>query len=222
MRHASRTGQTANDRLKATFGARLSGSLAMAAVLHFAVLAYGPEIAVAAPGGAADPIKVVDMPPEVEIPPPPEEPQRPAVPILSPDVEIDPDLTIAPTTLEDAPLEPPRPGLGSGVDVSGPQYWTPHEVRPELRNAREYLRVLETRYPAMLRDAGVGGTVLLWVHVSENGAVVETRVAETSRHPQLDRVAEEVMREVARFRPALNRDQRVPVWVQIPVTFEVR
>lgn len=221
MRQAMMTGGTANDRLKHRFGDRLWASLAAATVLHFAVLAYWPQMTVAAPGLRTAPVDLVPLR-EMDIPQPPDELPRPAVPVPSTDLEIDPDLTVARTTFDDVPVAPPQPRMGSGVEVSDRPEWTPYEVKPELRNAREYLRLLETRYPAMLRDAGVGGTVVLWVHLDETGSVRETRVAETSGYGQLDRVAEDVMREVARFRPALNRDQPVQVWVQIPVTFEAR
>lgn len=214
---------TANDRLKGMFVERLWGSLAIAAMLHFGVLAYWPQMSVAAPGPGAEPVDLIAMPPEVEIPPPPEKLPRPAVPVPSMDMDIDPDLTIAPTTFPDDPSEAlPAPRTGTGVDVSEEPVWVPHEVRPELRNADAYLRALERRYPPLLRDAGAGGTVLLWVYVDATGAVGNTRVVSSSGKPQLDLIAEEVMREVARFRPALNRDSPVPVWVQIPVTFEAR
>jgi len=32
-------------------------------------------------------------------------------------------------------------------------------------------------------------------------------------------VAERLLRDRAHFTPAYNRDQRVPVWIQIPVEF---
>lgn len=221
MRHARTAVGTANDRLKHGFGDRLWASLAAAAVLHFAVLAFWPQMTVAAPGLGSAPVDLVPLR-EMKVPPPPDELPRPAVPMVSTDLEIDPDVTIPPTTFEDVPVAPPQPRMGSGVGVSDRPVWTPYEVKPELRNAREYLRALEGRYPPMLRDAGVGGTVVLWVHLDETGSVLGTRVAETSGYAQLDLVAEELMREVARFRPALNRDQPVRVWVQIPVTFEAR
>ena len=56
----------------------------------------------------------------------------------------------------------------------------------------------------------------------ETGAVRETRLITSSGHDSLDRLAQDLMRETARFSPALNRDQRVPVWIQLPVTFQTR
>ena len=49
-----------------------------------------------------------------------------------------------------------------------------------------------------------------------------TRVVSSSGFTELDQVAERVMSEAARFSPAYNRDTRVPVWIQMPVTFEAR
>lgn len=214
---------TANDRLKRSFGSRFWGSLLAASLVHFAVLALWPEMRAGDVSVDSRELQTVELPPEVKIPPPPEEIARPAVPVLSPDVSVDPELTIPPATFSDNPVESlPEPPRGTGVDVSESPVWTPREVDPDLKNRPEYLRVLQRRYPPMLKDAGIGGTVVLWVFIDETGAVKNTRVIQGSGYEELDRVARELMQEVARFSPALNRDQRVPVWIQIPVTFQAR
>ncbi|MQA90751.1 MAG: TonB family protein [Gemmatimonas sp.] len=127
-------------------------------------------------------------------------------------------LTIARTTFESMSSEPPPPPVRS-ADLSDEPAFTPYEIRPTLRNPDAYARELLREYPATLRDAGIGGTVLLWVFIDEEGGVQRTRVTESSGFEQLDRIAEEVMGRVASFTPATNRDQRVPVWIQLPVTF---
>jgi TonB family protein len=96
--------------------------------------------------------------------------------------------------------------------------FTPFTQAPELRNREEFQQALRDRYPDDMRDAGIGGTILLHVFIDTEGRVAETRVAEGSGHAQLDEAAEEVMRE-ARFAPARNRDEIVPVWIQLPVSF---
>jgi periplasmic protein TonB len=73
----------------------------------------------------------------------------------------------------------------------------------------------------MLRDAGISGTVMLWVKLDDEGNVARTRVAGSSGHEALDEAAERVMRE-ARFTPALHQDRRVAVWIQLPITFQTR
>ncbi|MEX1256703.1 MAG: M56 family metallopeptidase [Gemmatimonadota bacterium] len=96
--------------------------------------------------------------------------------------------------------------------------FTPFEVAPQLRNAPSVQRILESEYPAMLRDAGVGGTVIVHFFIDETGAVGNAAIHESSGQAQLDAAALRAAREFE-FAPALNRDRPVPVWVSIPVTF---
>jgi len=94
-------------------------------------------------------------------------------------------------------------------------------VAPEVRNRNEIGRVLQREYPSTLRDAGIGGTVVMHFFIDEQGVVQNTLVAESSGHTALDQAAERVA-QAFEFSPALNRDQRVPVWIQIPITFQTR
>jgi protein TonB len=106
-------------------------------------------------------------------------------------------------------------------DVSAAPTFTPYTVSPDLRNRDEVARALEREYPPLLRDAGLGGKVNVWLFINEEGIVQNTRVNESSGHPSLDEAALKVA-GVMRFTPALNRDKKVPVWVSIPITFQVR
>ncbi len=89
-----------------------------------------------------------------------------------------------------------------------------------LTNTNTFVQQLERSCPPTLKDAGIGRTVILYVFITENGSVEIVRVQQSSGYPQLDEVAEQLMREVARFSPTLNRNQPVPAWMQIPNTFE--
>jgi len=211
----------ANDRLKNSFNTWFWGSLTAAAAIHFAALAFWPEMTAADISIVSTELEQVEIIQEFEIPPPPEQIARPAVPVLSTNINISDDITIADVTFSENPVSDlPPPPTGGGVTVSDQPTFTPFEVRPELRNRAAYGQALERRYPPMLKDAGIGGTVTLWVFINEDGRVENTRIVNSSGYEQLDRVAEDVMKEVAQFSPALNRDQRVPVWIQIPVTFQ--
>ncbi len=213
---------TANDRLKNSFNNWFWGAVALAALIHFAVIAFFPDMEAADYGIVSAELEAIELPPEVEIPPPPEQIQRPAVPVIATDIQIQEDITIPETTFRDSPVTdlPPPPTAGS-VDVSAAPTFTPYEVAPEMTNRTQFQRILMQRYPPTLRDAGIGGTVRVWVFIDEQGGVRNVRVVESSGYPALDQAAVEVMNE-ARFRPALNRDQRVAVWVQFPVTFQVQ
>lgn len=92
------------------------------------------------------------------------------------------------------------------------------EVMPALLNAAEVKRALQRSYPPMLRDAGIGGRTALLLLIDEQGRVVEAKIRESSGQAALDRVALEVA-PLMRFSPAMNRDQRVRVWAQVPLDF---
>ncbi len=115
---------------------------------------------------------------------------------------------------------PPPPNDGS-VDLSAAPVFTPMTVRPEIRNRSEVQAALMREYPPILRDAGIGGTVEVWLFISEEGRVLDSRVSKSSGQVQFDEAALRVAK-VVRFSPALNRDQIVQVWIQLPITFQVR
>jgi TonB family protein len=96
--------------------------------------------------------------------------------------------------------------------------FTPFTLAPELTNRDEITGALKAAYPAMLRTAGIGGKTLTWIFIDENGRVRTTQVKVTSGYEPLDSAALHVARQM-RFRPAMNRDQVVPVWVEIPIVF---
>ena len=118
---------------------------------------------------------------------------------------------------------PARSGAsgGGGDDSATRDGFAIVKTLPRLLNSEEVTRALVRNYPAFLRDAGVGGDVLIWLLIDENGRVIDTDVRESSGHAALDKAAMEVG-EVMRFSPASNRDQRVKVWVSVPVKFRTR
>ena len=211
--------ETANDRFKRSFGSWFWGSMIAATALHFAVLAFWPNMEATDWSFSADEMEAIELPPEIEIPPPPEQIARPATPVIS-EAEIDEDITIAPTTFEDNRPEnfAPPPGEAA-TDISAAPTFTPFTVRPELRNASEVQRALMREYPSMLRDAGIGGTVLVHFFIDEQGRVQRTLINTSSGHTSLDDAAIRVA-NVFQFSPALNRDTRVPVWISLPITFQ--
>ncbi|MEX0908073.1 MAG: energy transducer TonB, partial [Gemmatimonadota bacterium] len=137
---------------------------------------------------------------------------------------IDDDITIAPTTFDANPVSnlPPPPTSTTGdADLSRAPTFTPMTVRPELKNRDEVQRALVRNYPPLLRDAGIGGSPKLWFFIDESGRVIKTELKESSGYPDLDAAANAVA-EVMEFSPALNRDKKVPVWVEIPIVFSAR
>lgn len=213
---------TANDRLKRSFEPWFWRSLGAATLLHFLLLALWPSMALDDLSIQTEALEQIEVMAEVQIPPPPERIVRPAVPVLSLDMELADDITIAPGTFDANPVAELPPPPSGQADFSQNPVFVPRDVEPVLRNRDEFAAVLQRRYPPMLRDAGIGGTVVLWVWVEESGAVGQTRVISSSGNDTLDQLAQDVMRESARYSPALNRDRKVAVWVQMPVTFRTQ
>jgi protein TonB len=213
---------TANDRFKQGFGNWFYYAIALAAVFHFALFALFPSMTAADVSMDSDELTAIDLPEDIKIPPPPEQIARPATPVVSA-AQIDENITIAPTTFEHNTIDnlPPPPSASGGADISAAPTFTPMTVRPELKNQPDVQRALIRNYPPLLRDAGIGGTVVMWFFINEKGTVLKTQLSKSSGYPALDEAAGQVA-EVMRFSPAKNRDKIVQVWVEIPILFTAK
>lgn len=213
---------TANDRFKRSFGTWFWGSMIVATVGHFALFAFFPEMTAEDVSINTDQLEAIELPPEIEIPPPPEAIARPATPVIAA-ADINEDITIAPTTFEDNPVEdlPPPPEEITTTDIAAAPTFTPYTVKPDVKNRSELSRALEREYPPLLRDAGIGGTATIWFFIDEAGAVQQIQVKESSGHTALDEAALKVA-DIIQFTPALNRDKRVPVWISMGINFTTR
>jgi TonB family protein len=135
------------------------------------------------------------------------------VPILVPEVDI-PVLPLA--AIENMTL--PELPLGSFASVSAPG--TPG-VLPLLLNPAECEAALRERFPATLEGLELNVESILQVYVDEMGRVGGVQLRISSGYPELDLIAQQVVREVARFRSATDAAGRpTPVWVGIPMGFE--
>lgn len=208
--------ETANDRFKQSFGSWLGASIIVATLFHFALISYFPTLRAADFSFAVTQFEALELPPEVEIPPPPEEISRPALPIVA-ETELEEEITIAPTTFEENPVDrlpapPEKAWLGENPT------FTPYTVAPTLKDPKRAARIVERYYPGTLKDAGVGGRVVVWAFIDEAGKVLNTKVNTSSGYDDLDRAAMKAALEFE-FNPAFNRDIRVQVWVALPIRF---
>jgi TonB family protein len=143
-----------------------------------------------------------------------EEPTLEDLPTLPPETTV--DIAEEPT-LEDLPTLPPE----TTVDIAEEPTFTPMTVRPEIRNRSAVIRAMERNYPPFLLERGIGGQALIWLFIDEQGQVANTQIANSSGNFRLDQAALDVA-SVYEFTPALNGDEVVPVWIQVPITFVVR
>jgi TonB family protein len=150
--------------------------------------------------------------------PRPVQPQRPVIQEEQQEEQVEPT---EPEATTGRPIEEAVPTSRVRGDLSSEPTFTPFTAAPSLMNIAEVQRALVDAYPAGLRDEGTGGTVTVWFFIDEDGRVTHTRIDMSSGLPELDRAALEVA-DVMRFSPARNREERVPVWVSLPVTFQIR
>jgi protein TonB len=210
---------TANDDFKRSYTDWFYGGIIAAVAMHFAFFQFFPQLQASDIGVSADEMEAVELPPEVEIPPPPEQIARPATPTVA-EAQVDEDVTIAPTTFEDNPVDklPPPPKTGSVKDRPS---FIPRDVDPRATNDDEIRRLLKRYYPPMLRDAGIGGTVTLWLFVNDQGQVEKIQLQKSSGYDAFDQAAVKVANNME-FKPAINRDKPIGVWVSRNITFNVQ
>lgn len=213
--------ETANDRFKRGFNSWFWIALMIATGLHVGMFLASPQFGTQDVSFSNEELESIDIPDEIEIPPPPQAISRPATPVIA-EASVEEDITIAPTTFEENPIEnlPPPPG-DDDQDLSAAPTFTPMTVRPTVKNSADVARALERYYPPLLRDAGIGGTVKVWFFIDTDGKVVNRQVNESSGYDAFDQAALKVA-DLMEFTPAYNRDKKVPVWVSLDVTFEVQ
>lgn len=214
---------SANDRFKTRFDDWLKGSIAIAAVLHFCVFAFWPELAASDVAWDPEELEAITLPPKVEIPPPPEKISRPAMPVVGP-TTIDEDITMAETDFESNTMNnlPPPPTSSTDTqDIAAAPVYTPFTVKPRVLNVGEVVQSMQRNYPSLLRDSGVGGTVEVWFLLDVDGTVLRTLLKQSSGYDGLDAAAMKVA-GIMEFSPAKNRDKPVQVWVSQQITFDAR
>lgn len=184
---------------------------------------------------------------EEEPPPPPPPPPPPANTPPPPQVTEVPKgfQTLTVPTVIPPDIPPPTAGpeiseadfTGEGVEggkatgsptvkvtaenIEAAPVFTPYTVKPDLKNRTAVANALTRNYPPLLRDAGIGGTALVWILIDEQGNSVKAQVKESSGHDALDQAALKVA-DIMQFTPALNRDQKVKVWIQLPIVFKTQ
>jgi len=109
----------------------------------------------------------------------------------------------------------------ASLDASRFEALTPGMQFPTLRNQEEVVEALRRYYPPLLRDAGIGGTVMVQFWIDETGAIRRHEVTKSSGHEALDAAAQSVAATM-RFEPARENGRPKPVVIQIPVTFRVQ
>jgi protein TonB len=162
-------------------------------------------------------IEVAEIPPteQSKLPPPP---SRPAVPIESESDDIPEDETIEVTDLDLSELPPPPPP--PTTDDEAATIFVPFDDPPQPIGGFAAIQ-RNLVYPEIARKAGVEGRVMVHVQIDEKGKVVNTRILQSLGNNGCDDAAIAAIKKV-RWKPAMQRDRPVKVWVAIPVVFKLK
>lgn len=84
----------------------------------------------------------------------------------------------------------------------------------------EYSKNPPLEYPRRARDRGYQGTVVLEVLVDRQGKVKDIRILSSTGHTILDSSAMNSVRNWS-FEPGRKGQERVEMWVRVPVRFKL-
>jgi protein TonB len=158
-----------------------------------------------------------------EIPPTQQEkvqeaPSRPSVPIASEDEDLPEDETIELTNL-DLEAEPPPPPPPQEIDDGVPMF-VPYDEPPEPIGGYQAIQK-KLIYPEIAKKAGVEGRVMIWAQIDEKGNVIRTKIMKSLGPNGCDEAAALAISSV-KWKPAMQRDKPVKVWIAVPVDFQLR
>lgn len=149
-----------------------------------------------------------------KLPPPP---SRPAIPIESESEDIPEDATMEETDInfDEVPPPPPPPP----VDDDQIQF-IPYDEAPEPIGGFAAIQK-NLKYPEIARKAGIEGTVIIYAKISTKGKVINTKVVKPLGNSGCNEAAINAIKKV-KWKPAMQRDKPVTVWVSVPVKFKLR
>jgi protein TonB len=159
-------------------------------------------------------VETIDIPPtqQFQAPPPP---SRPSIPVESEDEDIAEDITIDETDLEDFEWDAPPPPPDEGPTIR----FIPYDDPPEPIGGYSTIQK-NVVYPEIAMEAGIEGMVIVQAFVNDKGRVTETVILKGIPNTGLNEAAADAIRRT-RFKPAMQRDRKVGVWISIPVNFRL-
>ena len=111
---------------------------------------------------------------------------------------------------------------GAAAVPERPNEAAPAPLPPPLVEATPmYLKNPAPQYPRNARRRGYEGKVILEVLVNEEGSVEDLRIFESSGYRVLDRAAMKSVQSWL-FEPGRRGDERVEMWVKVPIRFDLK
>lgn len=120
-----------------------------------------------------------------------------------------------PTRAEAAPVATSAPSAPSTPAPSPPAPSTPRTV-----SSVEYIKAPQLVYPNMSRRLGESGTVVLRILINEKGLPEQILVHKSTGYSNLDEAGRQAAMR-ALFKPMIENGKAVPVYVLVPLTFQL-
>jgi len=161
-------------------------------------------------------IKAEDIPQtqQEKLPPPP---SRPAIPIESESEDIPEDATMEETDIDFDEVPPPPPPPPDDDDQI---QFIPYDEAPQPIGGFPAIQK-KLKYPEIARKAGIEGTVIIYAKINTQGVVINTKVVKPLGNSGCNEAAISAIKQV-KWKPAMQRDKPVTVWVSVPVKFKLR
>ena len=163
-------------------------------------------------------IESVEIPPvdlqKTDVPEP-----TPVIPVMEEGIDTPIDSTLFVwdfDTYEGSDTPPPPLPTGS---ISNEVDFTPYDEPPVPIGGMAAI-ARNVIYPDIAKEAGIEGTVYIQSYIDEKGVVLNCVVNKGMPGTGLDEAAMDAIKKT-KWKPALQGDRKVGVWIAIPVTFKL-
>ncbi|WP_425253170.1 energy transducer TonB [Janthinobacterium sp. NFX145] len=167
-------------------------------------------------------------------PPAPPKPPAPSVPKT---VELSapvpravipplPLIAVAPSEPTITPPQPTRaeaaPAVATAAPTapSAPSPTPPAPSMPRTVSSVEYIKAPQLIYPNLSRRLGESGTVVLRILINEKGLPEQILIQKSTGYNNLDEAGRQAAQR-ALFKPMIENGKPVPVYVLVPLTFQL-
>lgn len=200
-----------SDTLKRSYSAAVRNAFIIAISIHVLIFIFFPpfEFKPYALDAPEEPIVLIKVP-EFKIPPPPPEVSPPNIFVPVASDKGGEDVKLSPTAVDEFP---PAPVLKCG-SKKRPTF-VAFDVPPKL------IKWEKPVYPALARQAGIEGRIVVKVVIDKAGKVIEASVLSSDVTPSMEKSALQAARK-CRFEPAKQGSMTVKATVAIPYDFRLK